>query len=184
MPNFDLLDTNRPDIARLLTAMVQAREAVDRRSWSQPQEHTSEDWWADVLADPRARRRRRLDMALRHDSYRLADERHETILVACSKCDWRAGYRREELVASYGEGFPCQRYSTSLRSRDAAASEMSGTPAASTTSSRSTERSNRALATALLDANPHVAHHKRPNLEGLLWQRRPFLVLKSKRGPG
>ena len=39
-------------------------------------------------------------------SYRLADERHETILVACSKCDWRAGYRREELVASYGEAFP------------------------------------------------------------------------------
>ena len=106
MPNFVLLDTNRPDLARLLAAMLQACEAVERRSWSHPQEATSEDWWADVMADPRARRRRRIDMALRHESYRLADERHETILVACSKCDWRAGYRREELVVSYGEAFP------------------------------------------------------------------------------
>ena len=46
----------------------------------------------------------RRDMALRHDSYRLADEGHKTILVACSKCDWRAGYRWEELVSSYGVG--------------------------------------------------------------------------------
>jgi hypothetical protein len=45
-------------------------------------------------------------MALRRESYRLADERHETILVACSKCDWRAGCRGEELVDSYGEAFP------------------------------------------------------------------------------
>ena len=86
MPNFALLDSKRSDIARLLTAMLQAREAVDRRSWSHPQEPTSEDWWDDVLADPRARRRRRLDMALRHDSYRLCDERNEIILVVCSKC--------------------------------------------------------------------------------------------------
>ena len=42
---------------------------------------------------------------------------------------------------------------------------MSGTPAASTTSSRSTERSNRppALATALLEANPAVTHYERPD---------------------
>ena len=76
MPNFVLLDTNLPDLARLFTAMLQAREAVDRRSWSHPQEATSEDWWADVLADPRARRRRRIDMALRRESYRLSDERY------------------------------------------------------------------------------------------------------------
>ena len=54
MPNFMLLDTDRPDLARLLAAMLQAREAVERRSWSHPQEATSEDWWADVMADPRA----------------------------------------------------------------------------------------------------------------------------------
>jgi hypothetical protein len=61
MPNFVLLDTSRPDIAHLLVAMLQAREAVDRRSWSHPQEWTGEDWWADVLADPRARKRNRRD---------------------------------------------------------------------------------------------------------------------------
>ena len=45
-------------------------------------------------------------MALRHDSYRLADERHEIVFVACSKCDWKAGYPREELVSPYGEAYP------------------------------------------------------------------------------
>jgi hypothetical protein len=43
-----------PTIAMLAAAMVQARDAVDRRSWSHPREPTSEAWWADVLADPRA----------------------------------------------------------------------------------------------------------------------------------
>jgi len=56
-PNFVLLDTALPDVARLVAAMVQAREAIDRRSWSHPQEPTGEEWWADVLADPRARKR-------------------------------------------------------------------------------------------------------------------------------
>jgi hypothetical protein len=55
--NFALLDANRPEVARLIAAMVQARDAVEHRSWSHPQEPTSEDWWADVLADPRARKR-------------------------------------------------------------------------------------------------------------------------------
>jgi hypothetical protein len=75
MPNFVLLDTGRPEIAYLLTAMLQAREAVGRRSWSHPQEPTGEEWWADVLADPRARKRNwRIDKAIRQDSYRLSDE--------------------------------------------------------------------------------------------------------------
>jgi hypothetical protein len=50
-PNFALLDANRPEVARLIAAMVQARDAVGRRSWSHPQEPTSDEWWADVLAD-------------------------------------------------------------------------------------------------------------------------------------
>ena len=56
-PNFVLLDATVPDVARLVAAMVQAREAVRQRSWSHPQEPTGEEWWADVLADPRARKR-------------------------------------------------------------------------------------------------------------------------------
>jgi hypothetical protein len=39
-------------------AMLQARDAVGQRSWSHPQEPASQDWWADMLADPRARQRR------------------------------------------------------------------------------------------------------------------------------
>ena len=82
--NFVLLDSTLPDVARLVTAMVQAREAVGRRSRSHPQEPTSEDWWADVLTDPRARRRTRRssDLTVKQTFYRLADELHERILVA------------------------------------------------------------------------------------------------------
>ena len=72
-----------PDITQLLVAMLQARQAVARRSWSHPQQAAGEDWWADVLADPRARKRdRRLNMAIKQSLYRLADEPRTTILVA------------------------------------------------------------------------------------------------------
>jgi hypothetical protein len=106
-PNFVLLDSGRPDIANLVVAMVQARDAVERRSWAHPQEPTGEEWWADVLADPRAgKRERRTDLALKQAFYRLADERREIILVACSKCDWRAAFSRDELIVSHGADCP------------------------------------------------------------------------------
>jgi hypothetical protein len=108
MPNFALLDMSRPEVASLVSAMVKACDAVERRSWSHPQEPTSEAWWGDVLADPRARKReqRASDLPLRRAFYTLADEKRETILVACSKCDWRAAFRRDELVASHGHDYP------------------------------------------------------------------------------
>ena len=106
-PNFTLLDLALPDVARLVAAMVQACEAVDRRSWALPHEPTGEEWWADVLADPRARRReRRTDLAVKQSFYRLADEKREIILVACSKCDWRAAFLRDDLIASHGADYP------------------------------------------------------------------------------
>ena len=106
-PNFVLLDLALPDVARLVTAMVQARDAVDRRSWSHPQELTGEEWWADVLADPRARKReRRTDLAVKQAFYRLADEKRDTILVACSKCEWRAAFSRDDLIATHGADHP------------------------------------------------------------------------------
>jgi hypothetical protein len=67
-PNFVLLDAALPDVARLVAAMVRARDAVERQSWWHPQEPTSEEWWADVLADPRARKRER-----RTDLYRVPE---------------------------------------------------------------------------------------------------------------
>jgi hypothetical protein len=106
-PNFTLLDVSRPEVASLFAAMVQARNAVGRRSWSHPQEPTGEEWWADVLADPRARKQeRRTDLAVKQAFYRLADEKRETILVACSKCEWRAAFRRDDLIASHGANHP------------------------------------------------------------------------------
>ena len=105
-PNFTLLDMSQPEVARLVRAIVQAGDAVECRSWSHPQEPTGEEWWADVLADPRARKReRRTDLAVKQAFYRLADEKREIILVACSKCDWRAAFSRDELIAAYGADF-------------------------------------------------------------------------------
>src|SRR5262249_24896913 len=99
MPNFTALDMSLPEVATLVAAMVQARDAVSRRSWSHPQEPTGEEWWADVLADARARKReRRTDLAVKQAFYRLADEKREIILVACSKCDWRAAFLRDDLI--------------------------------------------------------------------------------------
>ena len=107
-PNFALLDLSQSEVAILVGAMVQACDAVERRSWSHPQEPTSEEWWGDVLADPRARRRERRasDLPLRRAFYTLADEKRETFLVACNKCDWKAAFRRDELVASHGRDYP------------------------------------------------------------------------------
>ena len=105
-PNFALLDMSQPAVARLVRAMTQARDAVEHRSWSHPQEPTGEAWWADVLADPRARKRERhTDLAIKQAFYRLADEKRDTILVACSKCDWRAAFSRAELIASHGADY-------------------------------------------------------------------------------
>ena len=105
--SFALLDADRAEVARLIAAMLQARAAVEHRSWSHPQEPTGEEWWAEVLADPRARKReRRTDLAVRRAFYRLADEKRETILVACSKCDWRAAFSRDELISAHGADYP------------------------------------------------------------------------------
>jgi hypothetical protein len=59
-------------------------------------------------ADPRARRRKRRasDLSVQRAFYTLADEPHETILVACSKCAWRAAFARDDLIASHGANHP------------------------------------------------------------------------------
>src|SRR5215472_3800543 len=48
---------------------------------------------------------RRTDLAVKQAFYRLADEKRETILVACSKCDWRAAFARDDLIASHGADY-------------------------------------------------------------------------------
>jgi hypothetical protein len=107
-PNFVPLNATLPDVARLLIAMVQARDAVETRSWSHAHEPTTEDWWADVLADPRARiqKRRSSEVAVERTFYRLADEPREVILVACTKCEWKAAFQRAELIAAHGAACP------------------------------------------------------------------------------
>ena len=101
--NFARLDVSRPEVSRLVTAMLQARQAVVQRSWSHPQEDSPDDWWADVLADPRACRQTRGSHSRGAlNIYRLRDELRATILVACTKCDWKAAYNSDELTALHG----------------------------------------------------------------------------------
>src|SRR5262249_13769967 len=74
MPNFTALDMTLPEVATLVAAMVQARDAVSRRWWSHPQERTGEEWWADVACRPRC-----IDLAVKQAFYRLADEKREIV---------------------------------------------------------------------------------------------------------
>jgi hypothetical protein len=97
-----------------VTAMLQARACAEHRPWSLPQEPATEYWWADVLADPRARRPwqargfygRGGKPQAQRAQYRLADEYNATISVACSKCPWSAAFSRADLVAIHGAEYP------------------------------------------------------------------------------
>jgi hypothetical protein len=51
----------------------------------------------------------RTDLAVKKAFYRLADEKREIILVACSKCDWRAVFSRDELIAAHGADYAMPR---------------------------------------------------------------------------
>jgi hypothetical protein len=140
--NFVLLNLSLPDAARLITAMVRARDAVERCPWSHPQEPTTEEWWADVLADPRARIRKRHsgEVAVERTFYRLSDEPRATILVACSKCEWKAAFRRDELLATHGPGCPMPSLLNHLAAPGAAGSARIGIAAGCITSSQSRAR--------------------------------------------
>jgi hypothetical protein len=91
-PNFRRLGFSNRDVAVLIGAMLQAREAIERRSWSNAVESIDENWWMDVLADPRARVRytRYGRPATQRGVYTLDDEPGPTISVACTKCSWHA----------------------------------------------------------------------------------------------
>jgi hypothetical protein len=114
VPNFTRLDPGRPEVAILMDAMLRARKVVATRPWSTSQEPTSEYWWADVLADPRARIRRQPRGFYGRDGrrttqkscYRLANEPSPVIEVACSKCEWKGAFSRAELLAMYGAECP------------------------------------------------------------------------------
>jgi hypothetical protein len=141
-PNFVVLDGSLPVVGRLVAAMLRARAAVEDRSWLHPQEPTTEEWWADVLVDPRARIRKRRGsaVAVERTFYRLGDEPREVILVACSKCEWKAAYQRAELIAAHGVSVRCQACSIGSPGRAAPRSARSGTAASCITSNRSRRR--------------------------------------------
>ena len=147
-PNFIRLDPGLPEVAVLVTAMLQARDAAEQRSWSLPHESTTEYWWADVLADPRARSRRhpggfygsRGQPQAQPAHYTLADERHPTISVACRKCPWSAEFSRADLVAiPWGRSPPADLTRSPCGARLSAGRQPGGTVRSSTISIRSIE---------------------------------------------
>ena len=74
---------------------------------SHPLEYTGEEWWADVLTDPRAHRAARVAPSRGAITvYRLRDEPHASILIAYTKCDWKAAFNRDELIAQHGADLP------------------------------------------------------------------------------
>ena len=113
--NFTRLDPGRSDVGMLIGAMLRAREVIATKSWSTSQEPTSEHWWADVLADPRARIWRQARGFYGRDGrrtaqkscYRLADDPSPAIEVACSKCERKGAFRSAELLACTVRNAPC-----------------------------------------------------------------------------
>jgi len=45
-------------------------------------------------------------LAVKQVFYRLGDERRAIVLVACSKCEWRAAFLGDDLIASHGADYP------------------------------------------------------------------------------
>jgi hypothetical protein len=104
-PNFIRLDSGRPQIAILVDAMLRAREVVAARPWSLSQEPTSEYWWADVLADPRARIRRQ-PHGYDRDDRQMSQRAFYTALGRLSRSHWKTTFSRAELLALYGPDYP------------------------------------------------------------------------------
>ena len=107
-PNFARLDGDRPEITRLMTAMSQAREAIERPvmvASARTDRRGMVGRRARRSARAKAETHRASDLPLRRAFYRLADEPREIILVACSKCDWKAAFRRADLVARHGADY-------------------------------------------------------------------------------
>jgi hypothetical protein len=112
-PNFTRLDSTRTEVSVIIAAMLQARQAVERRAWASPQQPTDDYWWGDVLSDPRARGRRKPrdynrpgKPAAQLAYYTLPDEPRPIISVARTKCGWIAEFSRAELVGIYGAEYP------------------------------------------------------------------------------
>src|SRR5262249_24275338 len=138
-PNFVRLNSTQTDIANLVVAMLQARDAVERRSWSHPQEATGEAWWADVLADPRAReRKRRTDVAVKQAFYMGSPMRSTTL--SSSRAASASGGLRFRATTSWPpmvRTIRCPICSTVSRHRTVRGSARRGTAAGCITSSRS-----------------------------------------------
>jgi hypothetical protein len=145
VPNFARLYPSLPAVAILVEAMLKARDVFASRPVAASQEPTTEHWWADVLADPRARiRQQPLGLygrdgkrTARKSYYRVADEPSPVIEVACSKCEWTAAFSRAELLAIYGAECPLPTLLNHLAMPVAPKLTPTGIGAASTMSTQS-----------------------------------------------
>jgi hypothetical protein len=106
-PNFVLLDLSLPDLERLVGAMLQAHDAVSRRSWSHPAEPTNEDgptFWpiparVDANGTPAIYRCGAL-------SIRSPTNRAKLSSWPAANATGETHFRRDDLIASYSTGYP------------------------------------------------------------------------------
>jgi hypothetical protein len=102
MPNFTLLDLSRPEIAgrRCSRRVLQSSDVRGLNRRSQRARNGGPTCW------PTRGRTRDRDRAtffrVKQAFYRLRDEPRATILIACSECDWKAAFSRDDLIGSYG----------------------------------------------------------------------------------
>src|SRR5215831_8534966 len=159
MPNFTALDMSLPEVATLVSAMVQARDAVSRRSWSHQQEPTGEEWWADVLADPRARKREpRTDLAVNKRFMGSPTKGARSYLWRAASAIGELRFRATTSSPLMVQTTRCPTYSTISPHRVAAGSALIGIGAACIMSSPSKEfDSARAGTGSLLDIIEAIA---------------------------
>jgi hypothetical protein len=60
----------------------------------------------EMRGGPRARHKQVQFRGTLTEYYRLGDETHSTVLTACTKCEWKAAFNRDELIAAHGADYP------------------------------------------------------------------------------
>jgi hypothetical protein len=107
-PNFVMLDATLPDVGSLVAARSKrvrlSPAAPGRTRRSRPPRNGGPT--CSLIRAREDPKRRSSEFAVERTFYRLADELRDTILVACSKCEWKAAFRRDELIAAHGTACP------------------------------------------------------------------------------
>ena len=96
--NFARLDGDRPEVSRLMTAMLQAREALAAGHGLIRKNMLPRNGGPTCSRTPCPATNARQPQPWCSKYLPARDEPREIILVACTKCDWKAAFRRADLA--------------------------------------------------------------------------------------